>query len=323
MCGVYPAMDAATAGDEISSTYEGRHLTFLESELFHPYHADGYVDKGDPVVAQTSTGRIVGVALKSAAAATDYIAIDTEGIWALMVYADTDTCWDQEGTGAVVPGDALFINHVTAGAITAGVGACGISKRRDKATQIPFGFALGSIDALGEGVIAVKVHNEGSFDLMRGMCNRAVVSGGMGWSYFGRLTDGASEGLCGYVDGTILGTPTGSTYGFGSWLCIDDAAVMGAHVATPLDVGIYSGAAQATAILYFAGQAQAQLAGAPGSLYAWRFNTTQTVDALINAANAGSVGFTAGAETATYVGSIPFCNVSGAVRWIRLYDGAS
>ncbi|MBU2072793.1 MAG: hypothetical protein KKA68_21370, partial [Gammaproteobacteria bacterium] len=139
-------MDAVDAGDEISSSDEGRHLTFLESELFHPYHSDGLVDKGDPVVAQTSTGCIVGVAFKSAAAATDLIAIDTEGIWGLKVYADTDDVWDKvAGEGAIVPGDQLFIDHVTTGAITAGVGACGISKRRNKATQVPFGVALGSV----------------------------------------------------------------------------------------------------------------------------------------------------------------------------------
>jgi len=325
MRGVYPDKDAKIAGDEISSTYEGRHLTFLESELFHPYHADGKVDKGDPVVAQTSTGYIVGVAFESAAAATDLIAIDTEGIWALKVFADTDEFWDKSaGEGAIVPGDPLFIDRVTTGAITAGVGACGISKRRDRATQVPFGFALGSIDNEGEGVIAVKVHNQGSFDLRRSMGNRAVVSGGMGWSFFGRITDGKTEGLNGYVDGTILGTPTGPTYGFGSWLCIDDAATMGANVATPHDVGIYSGAAQAAANLYFAGQAQAQLAGSPGALHAWRFNTTHTITALFLAANPGSVGYIVDAtEDEGKVGAIPFVTVSGAVRWIRLYSGGS
>jgi hypothetical protein len=324
MCGVYPDADVKTAGDEISSTNEGRYLTFLESELYHPYHADGYVDKGDPVVAQTSTGKIVGVAMVSASAATDKITIDTEGIWALKVYADTDEVWDKlAGEGAIVAGDQLFIDHVSAGAITAGVGACGISKRRDASKNIPFGYALGAIDNEGEGVIAVKVHNQGSFDLRRSMGNRAVVSGGMGWSFFGRLTDGHSEGLAGYVDGTILGTPDGSVYNFGSWLCIDDEATMGANVGVAFDTGIYSGAAQAACTLYFAGQAQAVLAGAPAALYGWRLNTNQTIDALFNAANPGSIGFVAGAETATYVGSVPFVNVSGAVRWIRLYDGSS
>ncbi len=66
-----------SAGQEISSTYEGRHLTAEESVLIHPYHADGFVDKGDPVLVGDS---IVGVALNSAAAATDMIAFDTEGI---------------------------------------------------------------------------------------------------------------------------------------------------------------------------------------------------------------------------------------------------
>jgi len=58
-----------SVGDEISSTYEGRHLSFVESDLTHPPHTDGFVDKGDPV----NVGDIVGVAFKSAAAATDII----------------------------------------------------------------------------------------------------------------------------------------------------------------------------------------------------------------------------------------------------------
>ena len=325
MCGVYPAKDAKTAGDEISSTGEGRYLTFLESELNHPYHsADGYVDKGDPVVAQTSTGKIVGVAMASASAATDKITIDTEGIWALTVYADTDEVWDKvAGEGAIVAGDQLFIDHVSAGAITAGVGACGISKRRDASKNIPFGFALGAIDDAGEGVIGVKVHNQGSFDLRRSMCNRAVVSGGMGWSFFGRLTGGQSEGLGGYVDGTILGTPTGPTYNFGSWLCINTAAVMGSNLGVPYEGGIISEAAQASAELVYGAFYQAVLAGAPDSLHVWKLNSNRTITALINAVNPGSVGFEVGADTATFVGSIPLVTVSGAVRWVKLYDGAS
>ena len=320
--GVY--IGALTAGTEVSSTYEGRHITMRESELFHPYHADTFVDKGEPVVVQTTTGYIVGVALASASAATDLIAIDTEGIWNLAVYADTDDVWSTSQTGAITAGDALFINRVTTGAITAGIGACGISKRRDHATQVPFGFALGSLGDGGEGVIAIKVHNQGSFDLISAMVNRAVVSGEMGWSYFGRMTSGGSEGLCGYVDGTILGTPTGATYGFGSWLAIDATATMGANVATPHDVGIYSAAAQAAANMYFAGQAQAQLAGDPGALHAWRFNTTHTITAIFLAANAGSLGWVADATTDdAKTGGIPFATVGGAVQWIRLYVGGS
>ncbi|MCJ7829158.1 MAG: DUF2190 family protein [Dehalococcoidia bacterium] len=136
--GVYPAN--GTAGDEVSSTYEGRHLTFYESELAHPTHADVYVDKGDPCVV----GReIVGVSFNSAAALTDLIAIDSEGIWNLSVLANDDL-----GAVAVVGGDALFINRTT----------CIISKIADPAVNTPFGYALGAITSGNTAVIAVKVH---------------------------------------------------------------------------------------------------------------------------------------------------------------------
>ena len=311
MCGVYPDKNDLVAGEQISSTGEGRHLTFLESELFHPQDDDGFVQKGDPVVVQTSTGYIVGVALQTATSASDLIAIDTEGIWNLMVYADCDEIWATEFSGAIVPGDLLFINQVTAGAITAGVGACGISKRRDHATQVPFGVALGSLADGDEGRIAVKIHAQGSFDLVSGMLNRAVVSGEMGWSFFGRVTDGESEGLNGYVDGTILGTNTGAVYGFGSWLCLDAAAVIAAAIITPLDIGIYSGAAQAAATV-FGMQIQLQLAGAPASSYLCRVHNTQTITALYLAANVGSLGYVAGVgEGDAPIGYIPFATLPG------------
>jgi len=324
MCGVYPAQDVADAGDQVSSADEGRVLTFLESELFHPYHADGFVDKGDPVVAQTSTGFIVGIAKGSALAATDLIAVDTEGIWALMVYADTDDVWLTSQVGTITPGDQLFINRVTTGAITAGVGACGISKRRDHATQVPFGVALGSMTDGDEGVIPVKVHNQPSFDLVSGMCNRNVATTDAGFSYFARMTAGQSEGLAGYVDGTVLGVVAGAVYNFGTWLAIDSAATMGANVGTPLDTGIYSGAAQAACTLYFAGQHHAQLFGAPAALYAWRLSSTQTITALIAAANAGSVGYAADAtEDATKLGAIPLFVLGGVTHYVRTYADGS
>ena len=140
MCGVYPDADVKEAGDEISSTYEGRHLTFLESELTHPSHTDGFVDKGDPVVVGSV---IVGVAFLSAVAATDKIAIDTEGIWVQSVVAE-----DDDGNIAVTPGDELYINITT----------CIISKISNSVTNIPFGYALGVIGIGETATIAVKVH---------------------------------------------------------------------------------------------------------------------------------------------------------------------
>ena len=127
------------AGKEVSSTYEGRHVTYLESYLTHPSHTDGFVDKGDPVVA----GDIIGVALGSAATANDEIAIDTEGIWALDVVAT-----DQDGNVAVARGDEIFINTSTAV----------LSKNYDKNTQQHFGYALTTLNSGSTDVVVVKIH---------------------------------------------------------------------------------------------------------------------------------------------------------------------
>jgi hypothetical protein len=132
-----------SSGDECSSTYEGRHITLEESLLTHPSHTDGFVDKGDPVIFGGANGYGIGVAFNSAAAATDYIAIDTEGIWFLTVVAEDDA-----GNVAVDEGDEIFINLTT----------CVLSKIRDAATQRHFGYALGDLTSGSTGVVAVKVH---------------------------------------------------------------------------------------------------------------------------------------------------------------------
>ena len=96
----------AHAGGEISSTLEGRYVNIYEELLVHPAHADGFVDKGDPVVAQM----LVGVALRTASSVDDVIVVETEGLWWLDVYAD-----DEMGFwGGVSVGDMLFIDPVTA-----------------------------------------------------------------------------------------------------------------------------------------------------------------------------------------------------------------
>ncbi len=156
--GVYPG--ALTAGTEVSSTYEGRHITVRDDELIHPVHADAFVDTGDPVIlcdagAPGTYGIAVGVAFKSGAAAADLIAVDTEGIWNMNVYAD-----DDDGNSDIEIGDRLYIR---AGALTGiatldGLGDAEISKRSNSAVQVPFGYALGSLTGGGAGVIAVKVH---------------------------------------------------------------------------------------------------------------------------------------------------------------------
>lgn len=140
--GVYP--DSLTVGTEVSSTFEGRHITAQASELNHG-NVLLVVTKGYPVIFGTVAGNHgVGVAFNTELAATDLIAVDTEGIWNLSVVGSDDL-----GNSLVTGGDPLFINTTTAV----------ISKIRDNVTQIPFGYALGQ--ANGDGlahIIAVKVH---------------------------------------------------------------------------------------------------------------------------------------------------------------------
>ncbi len=129
-------------GEEISSTYEGRHVLVQESFLVHPNHTDpitgaNLVQKGDPVALFDG----VGVALKSAEAATDVIPVDTEGIWRLSV---TNT--GVNNFVNITVGQVLFIT--VTGIIT-----------DDWVTSFAiFGYALQPITGVGTMVIAVKVH---------------------------------------------------------------------------------------------------------------------------------------------------------------------
>lgn len=296
---------------EISSTYEGRHISFPESYLNHPTHADGLVDGKDPVTFGTTSDRYgVGVAFSDASGVNDVISVDTEGIWALSVQAVDDA-----GNSAVQIGDVIFINDTT----------CILSKIRNQATQIPFGYALDTLTSGSTDVIAVKVHWDPMHDLIVGMFNTLATTE-YGWSFTGILTNGESEGVNGYTQGNLFGTCAGHTYGFGSWLNLQtgyDAAGVG-HIHVPFEGGIWSADAQPLLRAVFAGQHQAILAGAPNTLHAWRLNTNQTVDALIAAANAGSVGYVVDAGVAANkVGAVPLVDVVGhGIRWVYLYDAS-
>jgi hypothetical protein len=142
-----------TAGEEISSTYEGRHITVEESYLSHSYHADGLVDKGDPVIIGEN---IVGVALMSATAATDLISIDTEGIWFLDVVGSVSDGTSDGIAKALVPGDVVYIEQ------TPGTG-CNLSGESDPNRFKQFGVLLGNVDAhvSTPTTVAVKVHGAG------------------------------------------------------------------------------------------------------------------------------------------------------------------
>ena len=120
------------AGEEISSTGEGRHVYVQEVVLTHADPGDGLVDKGQPVAFWEG----VGIALKSATSTSENIPIDTEGIWRLSVVA----------TAQVLIGQSLFIT--TEGVVT------------DDPTwaQACIGYSLQGISGAGTEVIAVKVH---------------------------------------------------------------------------------------------------------------------------------------------------------------------
>jgi len=295
-----------SAGEECSSTYEGRHLNIEESLLTHPTHADGLVDGGDPVIipGANGNGNIVGVAFSSASAATDLIAIDTEGIWFLSVVASDDA-----GNSAVEEGEMLYINTTTAV----------ISKIANWATQIPFGRSLGDVAAGTTGVCAVKVHCDPP--IFNALDNFVTcTSGDYAWSIKSYLAGGASEGLNGYVEGHLTATQTGHLYGYGSWINVDDADLLNGSILTPFEGGIYSGDSNPLGRIYFAGQHQAILNDAPASLHAWRLNSTQDITALIASANPGTIGYSAGTAGTGVVGTVPLFDCVGhGVLYIDLH----
>lgn len=132
-------------------------------------------------------------------------------------------------------------------------------------------------------------------------------------------------GVAAYFDTTITGTTAGHTYGLGSWINTSAATTLAAgHIIVPFEGGVYAGESQSTARIVFAGQHQAVLTDSPASLYAWRLNTSHTVDAIMTAANPGSVGYAADATTdSTKIGDIPFVEIGSTTYYIRLYDAAS
>lgn len=146
-----------SAGDELSSTYEGRMISIEEVYLTHPYHVDGLVNKGDPVIIGDT---IVGVALNDASANTDYITIDTEGIWFLNVYGSISDGTSDGIAKALEPGDPVYIELLTTSNQTTTVGT--LSGQSDLYHFRPFGFLLGNVSASTSTptLAAVKVHND-------------------------------------------------------------------------------------------------------------------------------------------------------------------
>lgn len=311
--GAYPIADAIGPGQQISSTYEGRHVTLLESDLIHPTHADGFVDQYDPVVFGTTGLQGVGIAMISAAAATDRIAVDTEGIWAIDVVATDDA-----GNSAVAGGDLLYINVATAV----------VSKISDGATQIPFGYALGIITGGATNSIAVKVHFDPSLDNAK-RTYFTVTDGAYtyGKHHTSVFAGGQSTGLE-YFDQQVTGVMDGNLYGLGTWMELAAGFTSNASILAGFEVGIYDAGATLTTSRVVMQQIQGIFASAVDSLHIFRVNIAAAggaITALFAFANPTSAGYVAGAgTTSTKIGDMPLADIVGAsgIGWIRLYDGS-
>lgn len=175
-----------TAGTEVSSGGEGRVLTFEESVLVHPYHADGFVDGKDPV----RYDNIVGVALKGAAAATDSIAIDTEGIFWLNVLGSISDDSDDGVAAALSPGSPVYIKK------TPGTDTYILSGQSDSVSWQHFGYTLSTVGAslTVPTLVAVKVHWDPQEDgtIQKGLSSAMWTSAAAGHSFFSLRADASN-----------------------------------------------------------------------------------------------------------------------------------
>ena len=175
-----------SAGEEASSGGEGRALTFAESVLTHPYHSDGFVDGKDPV----RVGDIVGVALKGAAAATDMIAIDTEGIFWLNVLGSVSDDSDDGVAEQLDPGAPVYIKK------TPGTDVYILSGQSDPVSWQPFGYALSTVTSslTVPTLVAVKVHWDPTKvdTIQKGLSSAMWTSAKAGHSFFSLRADASN-----------------------------------------------------------------------------------------------------------------------------------
>lgn len=326
-------MTGRSAGEEISSTYEGRHLSILESAITHPTHTDGFVDGGDPVLVGDL---IVGVAFSGAAAATDYIAIDTEGIWALTVQGV-----DDDGNIAVAIGDQVYINTTTAI----------LSKNSNKNTQQRFGYALSPVvSGVTTTVVAVKVHfdpDDGEELVGTSAVNWSSAKAGHSFREY-RYTASSATGDHRGIYTALTLTGTGASGEAVRARTIINASVAGGvhglHGGVEFGAnGAVTGLAVGVRATYFAGNAAqaATIYGGMSELYAAGASTdygTATEHAIHNFNNGGNATGLATADNVfsfTGLSATQFptgtnavidhalqCQVNGTTYWIGLYDAA-
>ena len=143
-----------SVGEMLNSLAPHNILTFEESVLTHPTHADGLVDKGDPVIVGEN---LVGVALKSAEANTDLISIDVGGIWMLNVYGAIADGTDDGGASALQPGAPIYINKTT----------CVLSGIMSDGNWLPFGVTLTTVASGATTLTLASVKIQNAFNVLQ------------------------------------------------------------------------------------------------------------------------------------------------------------
>ena len=329
--GVYPTADVCALGDQISSTFEGRHVTLYPDNLEHGSQV-AVVTKGYGVWF----GDAVGMPFSTQTAATNLIkqgVIDTEGIWCVDVHAANDG-----GDEVVIPGNPLYINTTTGQ----------VSKIRDNSTQLPFGYALGNVTSGEIERIAVKVHWD---PISHTLLDDELLYFGDGNDYtmewnetFMAIVASAASKIIGeefaiaagaLADGygfketnfNVDGQATGYVAGDSTWLNLGATfkAKLGGGLVTPHTDGIWmAGAAEITgAVIALGGKFTDQMDESDMTWYTqWNLNLTQTMDAIYEVNNPALMGFTAGAPTGT-LGSIPFYSTgagAGHIGYIFIYQ---
>lgn len=331
-----PQMYLATgheAGEECSSTGEGRHLSLEEVYLTHPYHADGLVDAGDPVLIGEN---IVGVAFNSASANTDIIAVDTEGIWYLYVLGCISDGTSDGIAKELTVGDPVYIKRTPA------TDTYILSGQSDPYHFAPFGFVLGTVSASTTvpTLVAVKVHNDFCPDLGRlNFGSGSTVAGNM--LLEGSTTLRESVAIRGtFAPATVLLAgeqihginfrivdnlaSTGGEITCAEFKAVrDDStdASVSAATALKLDVDNKNGG-----IAPYCRALDIMVEGTPGTTPAIRsaihFNSAGTAGTLegIFEIETGAFGSAAADKTGGAKSTALAVIYGGAIKWIQLYD---
>jgi len=316
----------ATEGTEVSSTYEGRHITCTAAELITD-GGSGTAVKGHACVFGLVGLQAVGVCFNSGTL-TDLIAIDTEGIWNLPVYGK-----DDGGDRVLSPGEPVFID----------VADCEISGERNNATQIPFGYLLTEVASGVETISVVKVHWDPRAHWL--MDEEPLLFGdGQDWELIWNNTEqrlklygsvaapNFGDGYGGFdVCASTTGEAAGHIAGVSGWLNMNGTVAVGGLIVAARSDGVYIGGDSTNALIAYGGRLQYEGDNNASYVSVWSVNmsggdTCDGVFSKVNGDPSPELGYIVDATTDDgKIGAIPFFvdMNTGTQYWIRIYDGGS